>query len=243
MTDSTIFDTGAQTNVPPADNANNGVSEYLTQLVGDDKKFKSVEDLAKGKLEADDFIKKLQDENKQLREGIVDSSVKKQLDEFLTKIEQKSQTNSKEQTNPALSNTDIANLVREQLTIAETQRTAEQNIQAAHARMVELYGDKAKDILDAKARELGLSKEYLKEVSAKSPHAFLKIIGDTGSKEVVNTGKGSINTESSFNQDTKHGSSDYYKNLLKTDKKTYFSAKVQDEIRTLVAQGKLQLNY
>ena len=58
MTDELNVDNGAPT--PP-------VADPLQELVGEGKKFKSIEDLAKSKVEADRFIDKLKSENDALR--------------------------------------------------------------------------------------------------------------------------------------------------------------------------------
>ena len=56
-----MSDDAFSTNTPTGDTN----PSPLAELVGDGKKFQTVEDLAKGKQESDAFIVKLQDENAQ----------------------------------------------------------------------------------------------------------------------------------------------------------------------------------
>src|SRR5688572_24600607 len=82
-----------------ADNAKTGeektnettkTTNPLADLVGENKKFKTVDDLAIGKLQSDAFIQKLQDENKELRDLVrgLSDEVRSNKDslEFLTKV-------------------------------------------------------------------------------------------------------------------------------------------------------------
>ena len=54
----------------PAPEAQLDTNSFLDQLVGEGKKFANIEDLAKGKLNSDEHIDKLENENQRLRQEL-----------------------------------------------------------------------------------------------------------------------------------------------------------------------------
>ena len=64
--------------------------DYLKELVGEGKKFKTVEDLAKGKAESDAFISSVTRENKELRDSykkaIEEVNSRTRLEDLVTKL-------------------------------------------------------------------------------------------------------------------------------------------------------------
>ncbi len=66
MTADTLFD---QDNKDTKSNETQDTGGQELDLVGEGKRYKSVEELAKGKIEGDKFIAKLEDELQELREG------------------------------------------------------------------------------------------------------------------------------------------------------------------------------
>jgi hypothetical protein len=173
---SDIFN-GETTN-PPASTQTTGSVE---ELVGEGKKFATVEDLAKGKAEADIFIEQLKKEQAELRSDLDQRlSAQDLLEEIRKEREaQLSASNSpaQENTTPSLGTDDIANLVKNTVKQLGVQETAEQNILAVDIKMKELFGDKAQEVMIQKAKENEVSVDFLKDAAAKSPKAFFNVLG------------------------------------------------------------------
>ena len=173
---SDIFN-GEPTN-PPASTQTTGSVE---ELVGEGKKFATVEDLAKGKAEADIFIEQLKKEQAELRSDLDQRlSAQDLLEEIRKEREaQLSASNSpaQENTTPSLGTDDIANLVKNTVKQLGVQETAEQNILAVDIKMKELFGDKAQEVMIQKAKENEVSVDFLKDAAAKSPKAFFNVLG------------------------------------------------------------------
>jgi hypothetical protein len=174
MTDQTTSTTQPKDATPP--------TGPLSELVGPDKKFKTVDDLAKGKQESDAFISKLQDENAELRKlantvGDLESKIK-----FLSEL--KSVTPTEPVTTPAPvtpQGTAPKGLTEEDVVRVMESRRAEErrvnNVREANAALMSQFGSEADAVLSLRARELGVSKEYLNEMAAQSPQAFYATIG------------------------------------------------------------------
>lgn len=219
-------------------------SVALSKLVGEDKKFKSVEDLARGKLESDLLIEELKVKlARKEEEAAKESSAKSKLDDILQKLEQNKNPNSGDNTNPVLDEDKIAKIVQAQMTNAEKRRTAEQNIDTTNAKLNEIYGDKAKERVEAKAKELGISMAKLKEISSESPSAFYSMIGisDVKKETPASPNKSSVNTAAKeFAPDYKVGTKEYYKELRRKDPIEYYNKHIF-EVMDKVKKGELVL--
>src|SRR4051812_10177738 len=116
MTDQAIF------NADP--NAN---KDLVVELVGEGKTYKTVDELAKGKINADIHIKRLEEEAKALREQLAGA---KSVEDVLEAVKANSVSRQTPSDNgnvasPAgssLSAADVAKIVAEQITGQETQR-------------------------------------------------------------------------------------------------------------------------
>ena len=74
------------------------------------------------------------------------------------------------------------------------------NVQKVAQVLAKQYGDKAAEVMSAKAKEMGVSENFLKDIIAKSPEAGMELLGlskDAAAAPVKLSG--SQNTES-FNQ-------------------------------------------
>jgi len=212
---------------------------YVEQLVGEGKKFKSVEDLAKGKLEADRHISEITQTLAELREEVAKQEYSKEL---LAKLQDKgadSTANSasvknadtSDKGNTSLDASTLETLVEQLMTKKEQTRTAEQNIAAANDAVLAQFGDKSGEMVKAKAAELGMTVERLKEIASESPTAFLQLIGVTQKKSVdTKTPQSTVRTEA-LSSNTSDRTFQYYQNMRKENKSLYYSPKIQ---RTLM---------
>lgn len=163
----------------------------VNDLVGEGKKFKTVDDLAKGKAESDAFINQLQEEMKALRNEVEKrNTAEANLESLRAEIREiKAKPVSSEaspNTTGALTAEQLENLVASTLTKQERERMAAQNLKTVNDKLVQTFGssEKASEVLSKKAYDIGMSIEELRAIAAKSPSALLKLIGsDSGEKK------------------------------------------------------------
>lgn len=227
---------------PPASSVND--------LVGEGKKFKTVDDLARGKLEADAFIERLKQENAQvLAEARKAALADEQLETLRNEVKALREARvepSKDNTNPALTLESVKSLVAETITQTERNRTAQQNIATANETMVQTHGslEAAAQAVKAKASEVGMTMDALRNIAATSPSAFLKIMGEAQkqSAEPLNTNRVTIERVQNLGGDTpKEGSKAYFDAIMKRSRNEYFTPKVQQAIWKAVKAGTYDL--
>jgi len=235
MTD--VFNSATTENVTTAQTTTETNSSFTEQLVGEGKKFRDVESLAKGKLEADRHIADITRTLTELREEVAKQDYAKTLLEQLQSKGAGSGTANTEDSlttrNSATENTtqtrevDIEALVEQAITKKEKTRTFEQNIAAANDVMVSQYGDRAGEVLKLKAQELSISVDRLKEIAAESPTAFLQLVTDSSKKSTDKVVMPSSVRQDSLASNTSERTFNYYQKIRKENKSQYYSPKVQ----------------
>lgn len=172
MTD--LFDGNNEDHVDPDKN-------YLEDLVGENKKFKSVEDLARGKHESDQFISRLQAELEGLRTEL---KTRTTVEELINKRPTEPSTppaanqgQEGEKPASALTADQIEELLSRKLTEHESARTAAQNLQLAKAKLQEAFGAAYVAKLDEASQALGMTRDELNKLAATRPQAFLRLVG------------------------------------------------------------------
>lgn len=209
---------------------------FVAQLVGEGKKFKTVEELAKGKIEADNHIGNITKTLDELRAELAKQDYAKALLEQMNKA---SETTAEQPPPniPSPSNTenttqsasDIEALVEKAITEKERSRTVAQNIAVVGEEMERQFGDKATQILKSKSQELGMSMDRLKEIAAESPTAFFQLVGVTASrKSQASTAPQSSVRSEGFNSNPQDRDFDYYQKIRRENRSLYYSPKVQN---------------
>lgn len=239
---STATDPQTQANPNQNQNSDQGI---LNDLVGPGKKFASVEALAQGKKTSDDFIVRLQQEMQGMREELnrrtsAEDIIKQVRDEFR-------QTN--QEATPASTGLDentIAQIVKNQLNEATLQTQAVKNLeQVNEALLAQFQSDaSAKEAITTKARELGVTVEYLRDNAMQSPKAFLALMGLQQTKTTTPSAPAGELQRSSQNSEALPPVNDaakvkeYYDNLRRTSPSKYWAPETQKQIWTLMQQGK-----
>lgn len=166
-------------------------TSVLDELVGPGKKFATVEDLAKGKLEADTFIDKLKDENRQFVEELETMTKKVEegstVSELLKEFREKS---SQGGDNQNLTEEALREYITKFLEGREETQTRDSNRDKGNKLVLGLVnGDEeaAKKYITDRAKELRMSEASLVELSETSPEAFARLVTD-----VTSTVPGSI---------------------------------------------------
>jgi hypothetical protein len=198
---------------------------FVDHLVGDGKKFKDIEALAKGKLEADRHIGEITKTLDELRAELAKQDYAKNLLEQMSKGSETGAeqpppvtTSSSNTENTTQSASDFEALVEKVITAKEKSKTASQNISVVGEEMQKQYGDKTLD--------------RLKEIAAESPTAFFQLIGvkKMGEKTSTSTGvttQSTIRSEN-FNSYSQDRTFEYYQKLRKENRSLYYSPKIQN---------------
>jgi hypothetical protein len=212
----------------------NTASTALDQLVGPGKKFATVEDLAKGKLESDRFVDQLKTEQAGLRE---DLNQRVRMEELLERLEEtRGGGNSSMVTTTTTSETpnspNIEQLIEQTLTKREKQKTASENVKEATQSLQKHFGEDWETKLKAKAAEHKLSLDDVNDIARRSPSALLEMLGVRESRGTTYTAPTSSTT---FSSDKMGGNTTvggtrnwtFYENLRKTNPSEYWSPSTQ----------------
>lgn len=233
---------------PQTTGEENPNKNFLEELVGEGKKFKTPEELARGKAEADAFIKRLQDEAAGLRQELSTRQTLEQLMDKMAAEKGNQQTNQQSYNQDSeggegtkavksITEEDIARLVEERLSTAEKTRIHNSNLETVRKALESSLGSDYVTHLKAKAAELGVSEEYLSNMAKETPKAFLKLV------EVDGSPKGT--TPQLFSPPPTHGlpgsnnkgfsptgqrKQSWYENLRKSNPTEYWSPATQNRM-------------
>lgn len=218
---------------------------YLQKLVETrGENWTDPEVLAKGKLEADAYIKNLEDQLAAMREDLGKQDYASQL---LKQLEGKASaptndkplesnntndnggTNTEDHTSLAVSEDSLKSLVEKTLTEREQQATANQNIAAVDQALQDSYGTEAASVVKKKSEELGIGLERMQQLASESPSAFFALIGEP-QKTFKPMTQGSVRTEGLNNQSSSQRDWSYYQKLRRENRNLYYTPKVQQQL-------------
>lgn len=168
--------------------------DWLSEYVGEGKKFKDVTDLAKGKAFSDLHIARLEKEAAELRAEL---QTRIKLEEFMDRMNstntqgasgQATQTagtgtNDGTATNPALSPDEIEKVVEQKLQAKEAALRTQQNLAMTKEKLYEAFGENFAAELEARVNALGLSKELVNSLAKTEPKALFAMLGITNQQK------------------------------------------------------------
>jgi len=173
---------------------------YLAKMTDKDERFTDPEFMAKKAFNGEAHISKIEQENEALREQLgksqTASDVLAQLKEEIRESRNSQFTPGQENTTPTPEEKpDIAALVREQMASLNTENMAQANKEKAIGDLANTVGaDNVAAVIGKKAKELGVSTDYLRDVASKSPIAFQSFFPSTSGSAPSPT-TGGVNTE------------------------------------------------
>jgi len=199
----------------------------LADLVGDDKKFKTLDDLAKGKLESDQFIEQLKGELKTVREQMAEleeAASKKATVSDLVDAVKKANKKVDEEGNQPISEEQLSKMVADIMDGRTEAQTRASNYQQANKAVLDKFNgdvEAARAYTAERAKQLGLTTDKLKALGEESPSAFkqlMEVKPSTGSQGV--TALPEVNVERGANPQRAtvidgHHTKAYYDNLKK----------------------------
>ena len=230
----TYFSDDPTTGTSTDDQANSSNQEdFVAQVVAEKgEQWKDPQALAKGYVHAQKRIKEL--------EALEAQSAKQDFaKELLEQLRAQApapvpapvvapNTGSEEE-NTTPSAEDIQSLIETKLTERESQRTLQENLAKADRLLVESFGTEATSVVEAKAKELGLTKDRLTSIAGESPSAFIALMGKSPSKETNDVSSSSKNTLNLAPQSTERNKA-YYTQLRKDNSKLYYHPNTQKQM-------------
>lgn len=206
----------------------------LAILVGDGRKYRNVEDLARAYMSADEFIERMKGENATLRDELAKA---KTIDDVLQRLKAEpsgspaDKGDKTQQPSAGVSAQDVARIVREQLTGAETERTRQANLVKADAAMRTLFGEKAKDTFD-KAADTPEKRKALMELASVAPDQFVALFKPAGSQGSQVDSASAVNTAAltggvASGRDADESCKEFYDALRRKEPHKYYSHDVQ----------------
>lgn len=237
MTDSLFQDdnnTGNNNNIDPNKN-------YLEELVGEGRKFKSPEELARGKMEADNYVAHLLREQDALRrdyeKALADSRAKANFEELLTRYENVRNNNDDDDMNqnrredddkPSLDLSQIESLITQK--ISETAKQAEQsnNFKKVQNKLKETFGDNFSSVLKQKIDNTpGLTVEMVDNLARTSPDAVYNLLGvnQQRGEQFLTPPSGSQRNDNFSPAVPQKRTRSFYVKMRATDPKKYYDPK------------------
>jgi len=215
---------------------------YLQKLVeAKGENWKDPEVLAKGKLEADGYIKTLEEQLAQMREDLKKQEYQAQVLEQLqnkaaetteakTGVPNNNGSVKDQNTTANLSEEDLKSLVEKTLSQREKDAVIKQNLAQVDKALEESFGTEALTVVQQKAQELGMSLERMKDIAAESPNAFFALIGEKPKQPSNPMIQGSVRTEGVNMQASTERNWAYYQKLRRENKNLYYTPKVQQQL-------------
>ena len=197
----------------------------LAELVGEDKKFKSIDDLAKGKLEADQHIGQLEGEMKLLREQMAEleeaASKKATVSDLVDAVKTANKRVDTEG-NQRISEEQLQQMVESIMEGRHEKQTRLANFQQANKSVLDKFNgdvEAARAYTAERAKQLGLTTDKLRSLGEESPSAFKQLMEtqpSTGAQGV--TGIPEVHVDRGVNQHSQmvidgHRTKAYYDNL------------------------------
>ena len=226
MTDN-LLDKTDDDNLPEADPN----KDYLTELVGEGRKFKDQQALAKSKYEADQYIEILK---RRLDEGRAaflkereENTTKASLEELTKRIEERLKSNAETEVKSETNQFDpkqIESLVTTKLLEHEVTRTETNNFNLVKGKLQQRYGENYKEALGKQIEELDMTEATLNEMARRQPKVLLRTLGldkDSEQQQFQSPPRGQRSNAFTPSGPAKRTWS-YYQNLKKTKPDIWF---------------------
>jgi chaperonin cofactor prefoldin len=171
----TIFDGKTTPSGEAPANPQLTLPDEAAELIGEGKKYATVQDALKSVPHAQKHISTLEAELAQAREALTKA---KAADEVYATVKEMLATGGKP---PAVGGQeqlpDLDALLDRKLQALEAQKVAKDNTEQVKQALVAQFGDKAIETYRQKASDLGIGVETLNDLCAKSPKAALELLG------------------------------------------------------------------
>lgn len=217
-------------------------TQPLEELVGEGKKYKTVEDLVAGFYHSQNHIATLENENQTYRSKVNELEEQTTGNQaVLDALSQQKTPNQSEQTSSNPDEEAVRKLVEQVVEQKSTAQQAAANLKKANEAAYKLYGEDAKTKISEAAASMGVSVDFLRSTAQQSPAAFERLLAtNAGQGNQSVTGAGLQPSDVNTGALPKHNGEKnyaYFNNLRKENPRVFKSAAVQKEM--MQQRGKL----
>lgn len=161
----------------PAATPDNSAEDLLKSIVNEDgkPKYASAEEALKGAAAAQEHIRRLESEMKELREK---GNATEKLDELMAAVKESKGSGQGGENTSTMKPEDVLGIVKEYLSDAEAAKARDNNIKTVTGHFRTKYGKDASEKLYSKAEDLGFSKSEINSMIANNPDAVLRVLGE-----------------------------------------------------------------
>lgn len=209
----------------------------LNDLVGEGKKYKDPDELARAYANIEAHTKTVERENAEIRA---------RLDTLEANPNQRNEDDKGREPAPPGDNppappnqapnasdkdVDFRSQIREEVKALNEADRTKNNVESAAQRMIEVYGDtaKANEAVQKRAQELGVSVEWLRDSAGRSPSAFFATMGiSQGASQSTPASRPGVHLDTGPNSNVKNF--EYFDRIRKENPKLYFTAATQTEM-------------
>lgn len=212
--------------------------DYLLELVGEGKKFKTPQDLARGKFEADNYVKTLTIKLDEMRNDYMkldaDYKARATLEELMTQLkpQQQQSSNTEPKVNdvkmPEIDPKHIESLVDSRIKTNKILEREQENFNKVKEKLKEKLGTNYQDSLSKHIDSLGLTVDDMNALAKKSPTAFfnaLKIDEPTQEDSFQTPPRTSQRNDTFLPKGGPKRTWAYYQELKKKDRNLYYDPK------------------
>lgn len=213
------------------DNHEDENRDYVSELVGEGKKYKDPNALAKAKIFADEHIKRLEQEAAERARELDKRLVVEDMMAEIKALASKPQTEhtnvqDKVESNDKISKDEIASLVTSELVKLTERQKQEQNLKQVQDQLLKTFGPNYSEKLSQRAKDLELSQEFLNQLASVNPKAFLRMIVEPAAQVPNYTPP---NTKEGFrsNGHTGEKTYKYYQKIRKENPRLYATLQME----------------
>lgn len=181
------------------------------------------------------YIPQLKQENESLREELnrikAELEQRGSLDETIERLTSQRQQDPSPQETQGLTPEQVQEMLEQRLTERERAQVAQRNTQKVEQAIVQMYGDKTKEVVAQRAKELGITPTKLGQLASESPEMVLQLFNVKQTSSQGHPSSSSVNIPPVNKQTTEVG---------RPDKSLLSGARYKDQLEYLKKlQGKV----
>jgi len=205
----------------------------LNDLVGEGQKYKSPDELAKAYANLEAHSRKIEAENAKIRAERdtreAGNTSTKQGQDDLDPADQPDKS-PKQEAPKRSDDVDLRSQIREEVTKLSEEEKLARNLETTASKMAEVYGSpqEATAAIKAKAAELDVGVDWLRNMAATSPKLFFNTMGVDAPQRSTSTP--SSGNGARFGQQDTTRNFEYFDKMRRDNPKQYFSAATQQEM-------------
>jgi hypothetical protein len=225
--------------------------DYLTELVGEGKKFKSPQELARGKYEADLYVRTLERQKDELRSDFLklkdEQAARAKLEDLIDQWSNKQQSssdntqaNEQQTTKPVIDSKEIESLVSSKIQEHELTKKQQENFAQVRTKLKERFGNNYQEVLKQQIDNLGLNEDFINDLARRYPTVLYKTLGlDQEQRESFQSPPRSNQRSDNFAPSTTKRTWSYYQKIKKENPKLYYDPKTTVQMHNdAIALGK-----